>query len=86
MLLIDRAIFYRDGRRFAHLISDVSLDELHTGARKLGLDRSFHHDHYDIPEEYVASVVASGVRQVDPREIVRALRRAGLRHSRRSSA
>ncbi|MCL5973810.1 MULTISPECIES: DUF4031 domain-containing protein [Ferrimicrobium] len=79
MLLIDRPIFYRDGRRFAHLISDVSLEELHQGARRLGLDRSFHRDHYDIPEDYVSAVIESGVHQVDPRDIVRALRRAGLR-------
>ncbi|KJE77909.1 DUF4031 domain-containing protein [Ferrimicrobium acidiphilum] len=82
MLLIDRPIFHRDGRRFAHLISDLSLDELHDGARRLGLDRSFHRDHYDIPEEYVGEVLAAGVHQVDPREIVHALRRAGLRASR----
>ncbi|WP_298209458.1 DUF4031 domain-containing protein [Ferrimicrobium sp.] len=82
MLLIDRPIFHREGRRFAHLISDESLDELHDGARLLGLDRSFHRDHYDIPEEYVPTVLAAGVRQVDPREIVRALRRTGLRSPR----
>lgn len=82
MLLIDRPIFRRDGRKFAHLISDLSLAELHEGARRLGLDRSFHRDHYDIPEEYVGQVLAAGVSQVDPREIVRALRSAGLRASR----
>ena len=82
MLLVDRAIFAKNGMRFAHLISDSSLGELHRGAAALGLSRGFHGDHYDVPEEYLALVLGSGVRQVDPREIVRALRRAGLRRAR----
>lgn len=82
-LLVDRAIFVRHGRRFAHLISDVSLEELHEGARRLGVAHSFHRDHYDIPEEHLGPLLEAGVRQVDPREIVAALRRAGLRASSR---
>jgi signal recognition particle subunit SEC65 len=85
-LLVDRAIFRRGGRRYAHLISDRSLEELHEGARRLGLDHSFHRDHYDVPEERLPEVLAAGVRQVDPRVIVVALRHAGLRSRRRNGA
>ncbi|MHB8189425.1 MAG: DUF4031 domain-containing protein [Ferrimicrobium sp.] len=84
MLLIDRPLFVKNGRRFAHLVSDSSLAELHEGARRLGLVRGFHGDHYDIPEEYVPHLIAGGVTEVDPREIVRRLRTSGLRVRRRS--
>jgi hypothetical protein len=85
-LLVDRAIFRRGDRRYAHLVSDRSLEELHEGARRLGVAHSFHRDHYDVPEERLAAVLAAGVRQVDPREIVAALRQAGLRVPRRHGA
>jgi hypothetical protein len=83
MLLIDRPIFVKHGRRFAHLISDTSLAELHEGAARLGLSRAYHGDHYDVPEEWVPRCLDAGVVQVDPREIVRRLRAAGLRIKRR---
>ncbi len=79
MVLIDRPLFWKHGRRFAHLISDSSLDELHEVAQALGLSKGFHGNHYDVPEEMVPAVLARGISQVDPREIVKRLRAAGLR-------
>ncbi len=83
MLLIDRPIFLKHGHRFAHLISDTSLAELHEGAQRLGLSGAYHGDHYDVPQEWVTKCLDAGVVQVDPREIVRRLRSAGLRVRRR---
>ena len=66
--------------RFAHLISDISFDELHAFAAELGLPlRAFHRDHYDLPDTWWGHAVASGAVPVDPRELVRRLRAAGLR-------
>lgn len=80
MILVDRPIWPAHGRRFAHLASDVSHDELHTFATELGLPRrAFHGDHYDLPAEWWDPAVAAGAVEVDPRLLVRRLRTAGLR-------
>lgn len=80
MILVDQAIWPAHGRRFAHLVSDESLDELHAFAIHIGLPaRAFHGDHYDLPDEWWADAVAAGATVVDAREIVRRLRAAGLR-------
>ncbi len=79
-ILVDQPIWELRGRRFAHLASDVSFAELHRFARVLGLPRrAFHHDHYDLPGEYVPHAVDLGAHQVDARELTRRLRGAGLR-------
>ena len=79
-ILVDQPIWELRGRRFAHLASDVSFDELHRFARVLGLPaRAFHRDHYDLPGEYVPLAVDLGAHQVDARELARRLRGAGLR-------
>lgn len=83
MILVDQAIWPAHGRRFAHLVSDTSLDELHQFARDLGLpDRAFHRDHYDLPDIWWDDAVAAGAITVDPRELVRRLKAAGLRRRR----
>ena len=80
MILVDQAIWPAHGRRFAHLVSDVSHDELHDFAEALGLPpRAFHRDHYDLPDEWVDRAVEAGATPVDARELVRRLRAAGLR-------
>lgn len=82
-ILVDEAIWPHGGRRFAHLVSDVSFDELHEFAAELGLPpRAFHHDHYDLPEEWCDRAVAAGAQAVGGRELVRRLREAGLRRPR----
>ena len=81
-LLVDEARWWFRGRYWCHLVSDESLEELHTFALALGLDaRAFHGDHYDVPFEWRDDAVARGAMPVDAREIVRRLRRAGLRLS-----
>jgi hypothetical protein len=79
-ILVDAAIWAWRGRRFAHLVSDESYDELHAFAARLGLpSRAFHNDHYDIPADCREEAVALGAEPVDPRQLVRRLRASGLR-------
>ena len=86
MVLIDEPRWARDddGMRFAHLVSDESLGELDAFVARLGLPRRlrFHHDHYDVPAVWWDAVVAQGATVVTTRELIRRLRRAGLRRSR----
>ena len=81
-ILMDEARWWFDGRRWCHLVSDLSYDELHDFAQGLGIPRrAFQGDHYDIPEEYREGVIAAGPTVVESRELVRRLRAAGLRLS-----
>ena len=65
---------------WCHLVSDTSLDELHAFAAQLGIpERGFGGDHYDLPEEYREQAIALGAIPTSSQEIVRALRKAGLR-------
>ena len=52
-VLIDTPVWPWRGRRWSHLVSDVSYDELHAFvAAELGIPRrAFQGDHYDIPED-----------------------------------
>ncbi|WP_153505986.1 DUF4031 domain-containing protein [Cumulibacter manganitolerans] len=79
-LYVDQPVWQWRGRQWAHLISDRSFDDLHHAARALQIpERAFDGDHYDIPQERWADVVAYGARPVSSREIVRLLTAAGLR-------
>jgi hypothetical protein len=81
-LLIDEPRWWWRGRRWCHLVSDTSLDELHGFAAGLGIPRrAFQGDHYDVPEEHRPAAVAAGAHEVESRELVRRLRAAGLRLS-----
>lgn len=83
MILVDQAIWPAHGRRFAHLVSDTSYEELHAFAARLGLpERAFHRDHYDLPDAWWDDAVAAGATVVDAREIVKRLQAAGLRQRR----
>ena len=80
MILVDQAIWPWRGRRWAHLVSDESYDELHEFAATLGIDRrAFQGDHYDVPDEYRTRAIELGATPVDARVLVRRLRAAGLR-------
>ena len=81
MILVDRARWPAHGTRFAHLVSDTSVDELHAFVAGLSLPRPlrFHRDHYDVPDAAWRRVVDAGASVVAAREIVRALRNARLR-------
>jgi hypothetical protein len=78
-LLIDTPRWPWRGRLWAHLVSDDSLDELHTAARALGLRwLSFGRDHYDVPDT-LWPAACEMADHVDSRVIVRSLRNSGLR-------
>ncbi|MDN5571725.1 MAG: DUF4031 domain-containing protein [Propionibacteriaceae bacterium] len=80
MILIDPPRWPAHGTLFSHLVSDASLTELHLFARRTGLSpRAFDHDHYDVPAERHAGLVAAGALDVDSRELVRRLVAGGLR-------
>jgi hypothetical protein len=79
-VLVDEPRWWWKGRRWCHLVSDESLDELHAFARSLDIPaRGFQGDHYDIPEDHRPAVLAAGAVPVPSRELVRRLRDAGLR-------
>jgi hypothetical protein len=81
-VLIDEPRWWYRGRKWSHLVSDRSYDELHDFVAALGIPRrAFQGDHYDIPEEYLADVLAAGAVMVDSRVLVRRLNAAGLRLS-----
>ena len=61
MILIDPPNAAGHGRLWSHLASDTSLAELHAFAEGLGFSRrGFDRDHYDVPSEWYADVVAAG--------------------------
>jgi hypothetical protein len=61
-------------------VSDVSYDELHHFASRLGVPRkAFQGDHYDLPERYLTVALEAGAKLVDPRTLLRSLKDAGLR-------
>ncbi|WP_439592616.1 DUF4031 domain-containing protein [Microbacterium sp.] len=79
-ILIDDARWPAHGRLWAHLVSDSDLDELHAFAAANGIPRrGFDLDHYDVPEEAHARLVAAGAQHVEGRELVRRLIASGLR-------
>ncbi len=82
MLLVDPPLWPAHGTMFSHLVSDTSLAELHAFADRIGVSaRAFDRDHYDLPASHHAAAVAAGALEVSPTEVVRALRRAGLRRT-----
>ncbi|HVX55705.1 DUF4031 domain-containing protein [Nocardioides sp.] len=85
MILIDPPLVPRYGRLWSHLASDASYDELHAFARDLGIPaRGFDRDHYDVPSERYAAVLAAGATAVTSRELVARLTAAGLRRRKRA--
>ena len=79
-ILVDEAIWNWRGRRWAHLVSDESYDELHEFALTIGLElRWFQGDHYDVPSDIRLVAIEAGATPVGSRELLRRLREAGLR-------
>jgi hypothetical protein len=84
-VLIDSPVWPWRGRRWSHLVSDVSHDELHAFVdAELGIPRrAFQGDHYDVPEELYEPAVAAGALPVGSRELLSRLSAAGLRRKKR---
>ncbi|MEV4439257.1 DUF4031 domain-containing protein [Streptomyces sp. NPDC049577] len=79
-LYIDPPTWPGHGRLWSHLISDVSFEELHAFAGRLGVPaRAFDGDHYDLPSTSYADAVRLGAVEVGRKELVRRLTAAGLR-------
>ncbi|WP_144127793.1 DUF4031 domain-containing protein [Catellatospora sichuanensis] len=80
MIHVDSPVWPAHGRLWAHLVSDVSLAELHVFAELLGAPRrGFDRDHYDIPAERVPVALWLGAHYATSRDIARMLRAANLR-------
>lgn len=80
MILVDEARWPWRGRLWAHLVSDVSYEELHDFAQRVGVPRrSFQGDHYDVPEDYRQRAIELGATPVSARELLQRLKAAGLR-------
>lgn len=72
------------GRLWSHLISDTSYDELHTFAAQAGIPaRGFDGDHFDVPQESYAALVAAGAQPTEGKVLARLLRDSGLRFQKR---
>ncbi len=79
-ILIDDPRWPTHGRLWAHLVSDSDVEELHAFAQANGIPRrGFDLDHYDVPEESHARLIAAGAEHVDGHELVRRLIASGLR-------
>jgi hypothetical protein len=79
-ILIDEPLWWFKGRKWSHLVSDTSIDELQAFADSVGIPRhGFQGDHYDVPEEMYGQMVAGGAQPTPSRELLRRLRGAGLR-------
>lgn len=58
-------------KRWCHLVSDASFDELHAFAGRLGIPRHrFQGDHYDLPAHLRARAVALGAEEVTTRQLI----------------
>ncbi|MFJ9519199.1 DUF4031 domain-containing protein [Kitasatospora sp. NPDC101801] len=80
MILIDPPSWPGHGKHWSHLVSDVSYEELHAFAERLGAPaRGFERDHYDIPAAWYDQAVGLGAQPVGSKELVARLTAAGLR-------
>jgi UDPglucose--hexose-1-phosphate uridylyltransferase len=81
-VLVDEAVWPWRGRRWAHLVSDESLAELHAFAAEIGIPRQvFQGDHYDVHAELREKALEHGATPVGARELARRLQASGLRLS-----
>ncbi|MBX3713628.1 MAG: DUF4031 domain-containing protein [Lysobacter sp.] len=77
---IDRPAWPAHGRLWSHLISDTSYAEVHAFAAANGIPRrGFEGDHYDVPEQAYAALVAAGARPTTSAHILELLAGSRLR-------
>src|ERR1039458_6235110 len=81
---IDQPSWPAHGRLWSHLVSDTSYEELHAFAAQAGIPlRGFDGDHFDVPQESYAALVAAGALPTDGKALARLLRDSGLRFQKR---
>lgn len=79
-IYIDPPTWPAHGTVFSHLISDVSLAELHEFAAAAGIsERAFDRDHYDVPAHLYDELVRAGAKELSGAELTRTLIASGLR-------
>jgi Protein of unknown function (DUF4031) len=79
-VLVDPAVWPFRDQLWAHLVSDVSYDELHAFAELLGIPpRAFQGDHYDVPASLRERAIELGAVPVPSKELLTRLKAAGLR-------
>lgn len=79
-IYIDPPVWPAHGTVFSHLISDVSLTELHEFAAAAGIsERAFDRDHYDVPAHLYDELVQAGAVELSGAELTRLLITSGLR-------
>lgn len=79
-IYIDPPTWPAHGTVFSHLISDVSLAELHEFAAAAGIsERAFDRDHYDVPAHLYDELVRTGAKELSGAELTRTLIASGLR-------
>lgn len=79
MIYIDRLRFYENYGYAAHMISDVSIEDLHNFAKENGIHKRFYHSskkhpHYDIIAENYNRAIKGGAVVVSSKEIIRILK------------
>lgn len=79
-IYIDPPVWPAHGTLFSHLVSDVSLAELHEFAATVGIsERAFDRDHYDVPAHRYEELVRAGAIELSGAELTRTLISSGLR-------
>ncbi|WP_314728781.1 DUF4031 domain-containing protein [Rothia mucilaginosa] len=79
-IYIDPPTWPAHGTVFSHLISDVSLAELHEFAAAAGIsERAFDRDHYDVPAHLYEDLVRAGAKELSGAQLTRTLITSGLR-------
>lgn len=79
-IYVDPPTWPAHGTVFSHLISDVSLAELHEFAAAAGIsERAFDRDHYDVPAHLYDELVQAGAIELSGAQLTRTLIASGLR-------
>ena len=79
-IYIDPPVWPAHGTVFSHLVSDMSLAELHEFAATAGIsERAFDRDHYDVPAHRYEELVRAGAIELSGAELTRTLIASGLR-------
>lgn len=79
-IYIDPPAWPAHGTVFSHLISDVSLAELHGFAAAADIsERAFDRDHYDVPAHLYDELVQAGAIELSGAQLTRTLIASGLR-------